>query len=167
MEQCDESLSSAQEKQPNKCFPEDTVRKVCLDIGRAIEFIHKKNIAYRDMKTGNIMIKTLSNGAKVYKLTDFGTAKKNFSQDASMKSFIGTAAFTAPEVFDKYTSEVDCWGLGIVAYNLLTGKFPYGVNSRDEAYASITNDTVTRYRLPDDLQVSKECKEFVALLLVK
>lgn len=171
MELCDESLSSAQERQPNRSFPEDVVRKICLDISRAIEFIHKKNIAYRDMKTENIMIKTLPNGLKTYKLADFGTAKKNNTQNSSMKSFIGTAAYMAPDVFDHdssgYTSEVDCWGLGITAYSLLTGKFPYDVNSRDEAYASITNDSVSRYYLPKDLNVSKECRDFVDLLLIK
>lgn len=167
MELCDGSLSSAQEKQPNKCFSENVVRKICLDISRAIVFIHQKNIAYRDMKTGNIMIKTFQNGFKTYKLSDFGTAKKNDAQSTPMKSFIGTAAYTAPEVFDEYTSEADCWGLGITAYNLLTGKFPYDVNSRDEAYVNITNTSITRYYLPDDLKVSKECRNFVELLLMK
>lgn len=171
MELCDESLSSAQERQPNKCFSEEVVRKVCLDISRAIEFIHKKNIAYRDMKIENIMVKTLPNGLKTYKLSDFGTAKKNDTKDSSMKSFIGTAAFMAPETIDQeksgYTSEVDCWGLGITAYNLLTGKFPYDVNSSEEAYASITNDSVQSYCLPKELNVSKECRNFVNLLLIK
>lgn len=168
MELCDESLSSAQERQPNNSFPENVVKRVCTDIARAIEHIHRKNIAHRDMKTGNIMVKTLPNGFKMYKLSDFGTAKKNGSNDAPMKSFIGTAAYTAPEVvFEEYTSEVDCWGLGIIAYNLLTGKFPYDVESRDCAIASITSESVTKYSLPDDINVSNECRSFVSLLLIK
>ena len=92
-----------------------------------INYLHRNKIIYRDLKPENIMIK--EDG--YIKFIDFGTVKE--IRDKT-KTFIGTYSYMAPEVFTGlgYSFPVDIWSLGIIMYEFLCGKLPFGEDFDDE-----------------------------------
>ena len=97
---------------------EKEVVKLGIDICKALELCHKKNIIHRDIKPQNIFVS--ENGD--FKLGDFGIARTMEKTMGGM-SKKGTYKYMAPEVFrgENYDSTVDLYSLGIVLYALLNG----------------------------------------------
>lgn len=94
-----------------------------------LESLHQLNILYRDIKTENVMI-----DAQGYcKLVDFGLAKK---LEESLRTFtvVGTLYYMAPEVIQGqgYSFEADSWSLGVLMYELLCGRVPFGEDADDD-----------------------------------
>lgn len=83
---------------------------------------------YRDLKPENILLDSKGN----IKLADFGISKI-FEKSSETKnnltdSFIGTAEYMAPEVFDKnskYCSKIDIWAFGCCLYEMVVGNPPF------------------------------------------
>lgn len=99
-----------------------------------IEYLHANNIIYRDIKPENSVI---DHKGKVY-LIDLGTAKQLTSVNM-FKTFtiIGTPHYMAPEVFEGkgYSFEADYWSLGILLYEFICGKLPFGENVHGDPYS--------------------------------
>lgn len=91
-----------------------------------IEYLHDRNIVHRDLKPENIMID--EDGYP--KLIDFGTAKI-FS--GRTYTTLGTPHYMAPEIIIRngYNSSVDLWSLGIMIYEIIFGKVPFGSEEED------------------------------------
>ena len=85
-----------------------------------LEHIHSQSVVYRDVKLSNFI---LAHG-KIF-MCDFGHAKKI---SARTRSVCGTPHAMAPEVFgsEGYGFEVDFWGLGVMLYELMEGRPPFG-----------------------------------------
>ena len=101
-----------------KKLDENEVVKLGIDICKALELCHKKNIVHRDIKPQNIFVSESGD----YKLGDFGIARTMEKTTGGM-SKKGTYKYMAPEVFkgEDYDSSVDTYSLGIVLYSLLNG----------------------------------------------
>lgn len=84
-----------------------------------LEFLHEKNVAYRDLKPENVLID--SHG--YIRITDFGLSKQNVVGNNVAKSVVGTPEYLAPEILQNkgYGKSVDWWTLGCLIYELLTG----------------------------------------------
>ncbi len=95
---------------------EREVAALGIDMCKALEICHRKNIIHRDIKPQNIFIS--ENGD--YKLGDFGIARTMEKTSGEM-SRKGTYKYMAPEVYrgDDYDSTADIYSLGIVLYTLL------------------------------------------------
>ena len=104
-------------------FTEEVARKYLCQIIMAIEHLHSKNILYRDLKPDNILLGHNGN----VKLTDFGLSKKDTDNYYSSKSFCGTLAYLAPEMFLEtgYGKVIDWYCVGAVFYEFLVGSPPY------------------------------------------
>ena len=113
-----ELLTPLLDRMIEKKLDEKEVVKLGIDMCRALEVCHKKNIIHRDIKPQNIFIS--ENGD--YKLGDFGIARTMEKTMGGM-SRKGTYKYMAPEVFmgEAYDSTVDIYSLGIVLFTLLNG----------------------------------------------
>ncbi|MBR3200925.1 MAG: protein kinase [Mogibacterium sp.] len=113
-----ELLTPLLDRMVERRLDEGEVVKLGIDMCKALETCHKKNIIHRDIKPQNIFIS--DNGD--FKLGDFGIARTMEKTTGGM-SKKGTYKYMAPEVFrgEHYDSTVDIYSLGIVLYSLLNG----------------------------------------------
>jgi mitogen-activated protein kinase kinase kinase 3 len=90
-----------------------------------LAYLHENDIIHRDIKGSNILV----NDEGIVKLADFGASKKlnNLRANLMMSMTIrGTPYFMSPEVFEeKYSAKADIWGIGCVAYQMMTGIPPW------------------------------------------
>ncbi len=99
-------------------------------IGQALSAAHEKGVWHRDLKPENIMLQRLG-GEEHVKLIDFGIAGIQNSQFGGEKSKVaGTLTYMAPEQFAGHPCAAsDTYALGVVAYEMLTGKKPFSPHS--------------------------------------
>jgi len=122
----------------NEFFTEPRAQFYAAEILLALEFLHSKNIIYRDLKPENLLIDAEGH----IKLTDFGLAKElKIREEDTLrtKTFCGTNEYLAPEVIlgQSYGESVDWWALGIVLYEMLTGWPPWSDENREVLFKRI------------------------------
>src|SRR3954470_23936443 len=107
----------------------DWIAQAC----RGLDYAHRNGVVHRDVKPGNLL---LSEGDGTVKLADFGIAKaaSDESSITQVGSVLGTAAYLAPEqaAGEEAGPAADLYGLGVVAYQLLSGRLPYEAASLTE-----------------------------------
>ena len=99
-----------------------------IQILRALQHAHDKGIVHRDVKPQNIML--LENGT--IKVTDFGIARFSHSETKTMtEKAIGSVHYISPEqAKGELTDEkADIYSVGVVLYEMLTGKLPFEAES--------------------------------------
>ena len=125
MELMDESLTHFLEKSVNP-IPDCIVVNICLDVARALSYLHSNDIIHRDLSSNNILL----DGKHTAKLTDFGMAKflDITMTDISNTTCPGTTPYMPPESLAGnkavYTAKGDIFSLGVVIIQILTRKFP-------------------------------------------
>jgi len=113
----------------NGPFAVNRAIKIVSDVASALSHSHKRHVIHRDIKPGNIMI--TNDG--VVKVTDFGVAKITEGADVTHTGLIqGTPYYMSPEQARGYSDidgRSDIYSLGIVFYQMVTGKVPFTGNS--------------------------------------
>jgi len=115
--------------------------KVLIQVCDALHYAHSQNIVHRDIKPANIML--LKNG--VVKVTDFGVARSTTGSQTRTGVVKGTPYYMSPEQAkgEKVTGVSDIFSLGVVFYQLLTGRVPFnGENLAVIMYQTMTVDPV-------------------------
>jgi serine/threonine-protein kinase len=113
--------------------PREAARLLAI-VARAVHHAHQRRIIHRDLKPANILI----DDAGRPHITDFGLAKQAGIGRRLTESnvILGTLAYIGPERlsddFQPLTTSVDLWSLGVMLYELITGKEPFrGKNQMD------------------------------------
>ncbi len=111
--------------------------RLFMTVCQAVQHAHQKGIIHRDLKPSNILV-THHDGVPVPKVIDFGIAKATMSQltektlFTQFHAFIGTPAYTSPEQMEMSGLDVDTrsdiYSLGVLLYELLTGRPPFDAN---------------------------------------
>jgi eukaryotic-like serine/threonine-protein kinase len=104
------------------------VRDIVEQIAKGLRAFHRKDVIHQDVKPENIMI----DGHGLVKIIDFGSSRAASQADVgslfSAPSLVGTIDYTAPEYHlgEPGSNRSDIYSLGVIAYEMLTGKLPYG-----------------------------------------
>ena len=106
----------------------ETVRGIVEQIARGLLAFHRKEMLHQDLRPANVMIDRTG----TVKIIDFGSAKVAGVAEATPIAdeavILGTAQYTAPEYVlgESGSSRSDLYSLGVIAYEMLTGRLPYG-----------------------------------------
>ena len=148
------------------------IQQIMGQIVNGLKYLHENNIIHRDLKTENIFVKfyNLENYNKVnldkthIKIGDFGFSIKN----EKFSSIAGTPIYMDPRILKKYNertnkenSEVfdkscDIWSLGVICFEMITGRRVFNGNDISELYQNIENGD---YELP--INLSEEIVSFI------
>jgi serine/threonine protein kinase len=109
----------------------DQAVEVVSQACRGLDYAHRNGVVHRDVKPGNLLVSE----SEVVKLADFGIARAtDQSSITQVGSVLGTAAYLAPEQArgEDAGPRADLYSLGVVAYQLMSGRLPYEANSLSE-----------------------------------
>jgi predicted Ser/Thr protein kinase len=106
----------------------DEIRRIVIEICRALQYAHEEGVIHRDIKPSNILIDKKGR----VKIADFGLAKlagATGGNPALTTMVMGTPHYMAPEQIERPSAvdhRADLYSLGVVFYELLTGELPLG-----------------------------------------
>lgn len=106
-----------------------TVRDIVDQIAKGLRAFHRLEMLHQDLRPENIMIDSTG----TVKIIDFGSTRvtgiMEIAGSQQQNNILGTAQYTAPEYFlgEAGTSRSDLFSLGVITYQMFTGKLPYGV----------------------------------------
>lgn len=109
-----------------------------IQAGEALEAVHALGIVHRDIKPENFMV---GRDGRM-KLMDFGIARNDDGRLTSTAAFLGTPAYSAPEVLNgaRATAASDRWSFALTAYEMLTGGLPFSGESVGATLYRIIHD---------------------------
>lgn len=106
----------------------ETVRGIVEQIAKGLRAFHRMEMLHQDVRPDNIMIDKTG----TVKIIDFGSTKVTGVVEATpptgANDILGTVQYTAPEYFqgESGSPRADMFSLGVITYQMLTGKLPYG-----------------------------------------
>jgi serine/threonine protein kinase len=129
----------------------ERVSHLLSQLAAALDYAHEHAIAHRDIKPSNVFVAPNDH----LTLVDFGIARAADATHLTVTHGIGTPEYMAPEVFDERLSrpgadnhtlgvDADLYALGVVAYELLTGRLPFsGRSPQSVAFAHVHHEPPT------------------------
>ncbi|XP_076266174.1 tousled-like kinase isoform X4 [Rhynchophorus ferrugineus] len=160
----------------HKTIPEREARSIIMQVVSALKYLNeiKPPVIHYDLKPGNILL-TEGNVCGEIKITDFGLSKvmdeENYNPDHGMdltSQGAGTYWYLPPECFvvgknpPKISSKVDVWSVGVIFYQCLYGKKPFGHN---QSQATILEENTilkaTEVQFANKPAVTNEAKSFI------
>ncbi|TXG49962.1 hypothetical protein EZV62_025837 [Acer yangbiense] len=140
-------------------FREDLARIYTAEIVSAVSHLHANGVMHRDLKPENILLD--ADGHVM--LTDFGLAKQ-FDENTRSNSMCGTLEYMSPEIVlgKGHDKAADWWSVGILLFEMLTGKPPFTGGNRQKIQQKIIKD---KMKLPAFL--SSEAHSLLRGLLQK
>jgi CRP-like cAMP-binding protein len=113
-----------------------------IQMAEALDYAHRKGVVHRDIKPGNIIIQPNNQ----IKIVDFGIAHiedPSMPQQTKAGEILGTPAYMSPEQFSSQPVDgrSDLFSLGIILYELATGKRPFGGDNLSAIFSSVTFET--------------------------
>ncbi len=105
-----------------------TVREIINQIARGLQVFHRLEMIHQDLRPANLMI----DGTGTIKIIDFGSVQVAGLMEMGLSevpaAILGTEQYSAPEYFlgEVGSAQSDLYSLGVITYQLLTGRLPYG-----------------------------------------
>ena len=160
-------------------LPEKDARAILLQILLGMKYLsqpsedgRRQGIIHYDLKPGNILFDEFGDA----KITDFGLSKIVDAHDSAESMELtsqgaGTYWYLPPECFlfedtVRISSKVDVWSIGVIFFQMLFGKRPFGDGkSQDKLLSDHTMLNARQVVFPTKPTVSDECKEFIQTCL--
>jgi serine/threonine protein kinase len=140
-------------------FSFDLARTVLMHVAGALAYAHRRGVVHRDIKPANIMLD--DEGYAI--VMDFGIAKvRDVAALTASGAMVGTPQYMSPEQFSGETIDgrTDQYSLGIVAYELITGKKPFAGKTVPEVLRGHLLE-----KAPDIRDVRSDCPTSLATLI--
>src|SRR5580700_11044845 len=156
-------------------FPEERAAHVARQICRALREAHSLGVIHRDLKPANIFLVEHGDETDFVKVLDFGLVK-NVSGDGKGEDltqtglFMGSPKYMAPEQIrgDKVDARTDIYALGIIMYEMITGKVPFDrPNSVNILMAHVNEEAPPLRQMNPNTQVSAQFEEVIARCMAK
>ncbi|KAI8882183.1 Pkinase-domain-containing protein [Backusella circina FSU 941] len=149
---------------------ESLVKKIFLQLLRAVQWLHEHNIVHRDLKLENILIHNDVHGQPILKITDFGLARVVDPESPLLTTRCGSEEYTAPEIVQSKGYDgrkTDTWSLGVILYALLVGYLPFRYDVRKHERVSQLFYRIVRAEIkwPSSTNISHDAKEVVSRIL--
>ena len=124
----------------DRLLPMDRVIGIAFKCALALDHAAQRGVVHRDIKPANILVDKDDNP----KLTDFGLAlflQKDMEQDSTFVMGVGSPAYMSPEQVKGYplSHKTDLYSLGVVLFQLLTGRLPYRASNQAALIYKIIN----------------------------
>ncbi len=124
--------------QPKEMLPVPKVAEIIAICARAIDYAHRQGVIHRDIKPSNIM-QTIDGDLKI---GDFGIAHRTLADTTHVLGIVGSPRYMSPEQVqeDKVSGQTDLYSLGVVMFELLTGRGPFVGASLSSLIHQIVNE---------------------------
>lgn len=128
---------------PGQLLPLAQVLRTVERVARALAAAHAIGVVHRDIKPGNVLVHAPSDTVKV---TDFGLARLGEAFRSRTGIVAGTPGYMAPEQLAEGVigPHSDLYALGVLLYELLTGRLPFEAKSLGHLLQQVANDTAPR-----------------------
>ncbi|GMI17873.1 hypothetical protein TrLO_g1369 [Triparma laevis f. longispina] len=143
---------------------ERDARAIIIQVVSGVKYLNAKGVIHYDLKPGNILFDRTGD----CRITDFGLSKMTAGEeDIEMTSIgAGTYWYLPPECFraggGRISGKVDVWSLGVIYYQMLYGKRPFGEGlTQDKIYQNNVISNAQAVEFPDTVKVSNEGKEWM------
>ncbi|MCK4343631.1 MAG: serine/threonine protein kinase, partial [Phycisphaerae bacterium] len=139
-------------------MPAEKVAFLLKGIAKGLSYLHERGIVHRDLKPANIFY---DDG--YVKIGDYGLSKHmSVSKHSGQTVSVGTVHYMAPEIGSgSYTKAIDIYALGVILYEMLTGRLPFSGSSMGEVLMRHLRDD------PDLSGVSRPFAQVIAKALAK
>ncbi len=133
----------------------ETVRGIVEQIAMGLRAFHRKEMLHQDLRPANVMIDKTGTA----KIIDFGSTRITGVVEAApptdRNDILGTAQYTAPEYFlgEGGSPRSDMFALGVIAYQMLTGRLPYGAEAARARTRSQFNKLQYRSAVDDNGEI--------------
>ena len=157
-----EDLSQLLEREPSHRLSPHVAVGYVLEALKGVMQAHAIGIVHRDLKPSNLFLAKRKDGSVVVKVLDFGISKAQGSSAlaaspralTSTKEMLGSPLYMSPEQLRSSKSvdhRADIWAMGVILYELMTGRLPFMGDSLGELFANIleTDPTPLRNFNPD------------------
>ena len=146
-------------------YTEEEAARITGSILSAIQYMHSRNVAHRDLKYENILFVNESPKSEI-KLIDFGLSKK-YGKDQHLTEGVGTIYTMAPEVLrGKYNEKADMWSIGVIAYMLVSSQLPFYGRQKRHIVERILEGKYDFKGRKWRTKISEQAKDFIRDLLV-
>lgn len=152
-------LAQKLSKEARFCAQQTT--KIALQIAEGLQAIHRAGIVHRDLKPENILF-GLNDEVKI---ADFGIAHfKEKKRLTSHNYLLGTVGYMSPEYIEKglVDEQSDIYALGVIMYEMITGRLPFVHQNGFEQLQSVINDEA-----PDVKLLCPQCPDQLAACIKK
>lgn len=144
----------------------EAVRGIVKQIAGGLQAMHRREMLHRDLRPHNVLI----DAAGVIRIIDFGSVQvagvDELAPGCTIDAFFaGTMQYSAPELYlgQPATRQSDIYSLGVIAYQLLTGKLPYGPRAANAS----TRQAQRKLRYVPASELDPEIPEWVDATLAK
>ena len=124
---------------PDSLLPLKTVLSIIKRSAEGIDYAHQHNVVHRDIKPANIMWDPATDSCKI---TDFGIARITDSSKTKTGMVLGTPSYMSPEQLagKRVTGQSDIFSLGVMLFQMSTGKLPFTGDSMASLMFKIANE---------------------------